>query len=278
MVIVSRRRDMNGSVIVIAVIVTEVVGTVMRTRTDIGHVDTGLGLHRRIIVVRIGVGGMIGTIVMIVTGGTEIAGTVTDAKTVDVKDLETNGTAETAIVMLRADTGIVMTDTTTALVATRIVDVHPLLVETAVRLPIDEAQTATATANPETTTTARVAPTAVTVIITVPSPTATRTATPTTPNPKSNRTKNASANLPKCNPTPPISSQPAVSASTKSPPWKSVGAKKTRRIALRRVGLSDSCIANYRKIVLIKGFRGVVEGWLLIRMSSVSGFLYVYMA
>lgn len=136
-VIVSRGRDVNKSVIVTAVIVTEATGTVIRTCTDIDHVDTDLGLHRRIIAVRIGVGEMTGTIVMIVIGGTEIAGTVIDAKTVDVNDPKTNGTAETAIVVLRANTVIMMTDTTTILVTTRIVDVHPLLVGTVVLLLTD---------------------------------------------------------------------------------------------------------------------------------------------
>lgn len=275
-VIVSRRRSARGSGIVIAVIATGVVDTVMKTRTDTVHVDTGLGLHRRTIVVHIGVGGMIGTIVMIVTGGAETAETVTGAKTVDVADLETDMTAKIMTAVLRADTGTVMIDTTTALVATRIVDVHPLLVGTVVHLLTGEAQKATATASLETTTTARVTPIAVTVTIAIPSPrlpTVTLMATPTTPNLKSNKKKNASANLPKCNPMLPISRRPVVNASTKSRPWKSASARRTREIVLRRVGLSDSCTASYKRIVLIKGSRGVVEGWLLIRKSScVCGF------
>lgn len=270
-VIVCRRRSARGSGIGIAAIATEVVGTVMKTRTDTVHVDTGLGLHRRTIVVHIGVGGRIGTIVMIVTGGTQTAETVTGTKTVDVTDLETNVTAKIMTAVLRADTGTVMIDTTTALVATRIVGAHPLLVGTVVCQETDEAQKATATASLETTTTARVTPTAVTVTIAVPSPglpTATLMATPTTPNLKSNKKRNASANLPKCNPMLPISRQPVVNASTKSRPWKSASARRTRKIVLRRVGLSDSCTASYKRIVLSKGFRGAVEGWLLIRKSS----------
>lgn len=263
-VAVSRRGSGRGSGIVIAVIVTEVVGTVMRTCTDTVHVATGLDLRRRTIVAHIEVGEMIGTIVMIVTRGTKTAETVTGAKTVDVTDLETNVIAKIATAVLQADTEIVMIDTTTALVAIRIVDVHPLLVGTVVHLLIDAAQKATATANPVT-------PTAVTVTITVLSselPMTTLTATPTTPNPKSNKKRNASANLPKCNPMLLTSRQTVVNASTKSLPWKSASATRTRGIVLKRVGLSDSCIASYRRIALIKGFREVVEGWLLIRMSN----------
>lgn len=260
-VVVNGSESGNASVIA-AIAIIEADGIAMKSPIE-SVVGTGPGLRRRITAVRIGVEETIGIIVMIVTGETEIAEIGTDVKTV-VNALETVGTAEIAMteITVRADTGTVMTDTTTALDGIHTHGARPLLVVIAVPL-LTEKATATP-ANLVTTTVALVTLTAVTV----PSPTAAPTVTPTTPNPKSKKKRNASANSPKCSPMPATLRKPVVDASTKSPPWKSVSARRTRRIVRRRVGLSGSCIDSCRRIVLMRGFGGVVVGWLLIGMNS----------